>query len=711
MKETILITTVVAIQLLSNMLQAQNKISGKICDINGNALSFVNVYLQDSLEGTSTDSDGDFHFETASVGQQVLHASMVGFLEYTFSENVKDMQDLQITLQENSILLDGIQVKENRQKLSSTINHQNAINVVSNAGAQGDLLKALTFLPGSQLSGTDGRLVVRGGNSAESQTYIDDLHVLSPYGASVPNQPSRSRYSPFFFSRINLSSGGYSSEYSQSMSSILPLYTKDESKDTKFGINLMNVSLGAGGTKAWTKSSLSLNFDYGNMGMYNRLFQNDTKKWNQPIKFLSSQQQFRHSFNDNVIYKLFVTYDKTTFTKNEYPAFTDRYTMDYDENNVYTNTTLQINQLGYNFFAGTAYSYNKQKIDGANQANTMLDKKESELHMKVKMNKRLSELYRFEIGAEDFEKRFDQKYFFNEEYINTINHRIAAVYSSNDFRLVQGFDINLSLRYEYTASNKASRLLPRLALNYKLQDVVLCGIMGRYQQLPEYKYLVYNTRLANEVNSHYQLGAEYRKNNTWLRMELYYKDYKDLPMQNFTSSKGYGYSKGIDMYINSILFQHTLDCTMTYTFNDSKRNYLDYNASLQPDFATKHNLSLGLKYSNLDRLPCLFGLTTRLASGRAYTDPNLGGMLNRKTPLYFATDVSCTYLVNKKLIVYVSVSNIFDRKNVYGYDYNKLQNMNGRYDRNPITLANSQNIYIGIFWTLGENVAYDPSHF
>lgn len=132
------------------------------------------------------------------------------------------------------------------------------MDLVTTAGSEGDLYKSISLLPGTQVAGADGRLLVRGGSSRESQTYIDDMYVLSPYTATSDNVPSRGRYSPFHFDGISFSMGGYSPEYSQSLSSVLPLYTKDENPVSKIGASIMNVGPGGGGTKHGKKALLLL---------------------------------------------------------------------------------------------------------------------------------------------------------------------------------------------------------------------------------------------------------------------------------------------------------------------------------------------------------------------------------------------------------------------------------------------------------------------
>ena len=103
-------------------------------------------------------------------------------------------------------------------------------------------------LPGTQSVGEDGRLFVRGGEADETQTYVDGIRVAQPYGASAQNLPTRGRFSPLLFSGISFSTGGYSAEYGDALSSVLLLNTEDEPDQNKTNMAFMTVGLGIGNT-------------------------------------------------------------------------------------------------------------------------------------------------------------------------------------------------------------------------------------------------------------------------------------------------------------------------------------------------------------------------------------------------------------------------------------------------------------------------------
>ena len=95
---------------------------------------------------------------------------------------------VRLNLLMDSIVLDEVVVTERRTPAAAgRWSDMNPVELVTVGGANGDFYKALQTLPGTQLQGETGRLLVRGGSSEETQTYIDGLHVLVPYTSSGIN--------------------------------------------------------------------------------------------------------------------------------------------------------------------------------------------------------------------------------------------------------------------------------------------------------------------------------------------------------------------------------------------------------------------------------------------------------------------------------------------------------------------------------------------
>jgi hypothetical protein len=568
----------------------------------------------------------------------------------------------------------------------------------------GDLYKSIATLPGSQVNAESGKLLIRGGESRETQTYIDDMHVLNPYTTTAENEPVRGRYSPFMFEGMAFSSGGYDPEYSQGLSGILPLSTKDESPVSKYGVNVSSVGGGGGGTKAFTAGSASVNLDYQNLKPYYSVFPDRYDRIN-PYQQFSAGTQLRFEPAAKSLIKLYAGYDHTAFAQHTGGGYPFR----LNENNYYVNTTARHESVnGYHLFGGMAFSFRNQQVNGARQAGDHAGLKERELHLKARLNKRFSGFFKLQAGAESMIRFFDMRYeqpsspAAQSGGAGAINHSVNALFATGSFRFSDKLSLALSSRTEYTTINKAWNYTPRLAFNYGLNDLYLSAIAGRYTQLTENEYMLRSAGLPSESCLHYIIGGYHQKNNRVCRLEAYYKVYDKLTRieNGLLNASGNGYSKGIDAFFNDAGLTDNIEYRLSYSFNDSERLYRDYPVKDVPQFASRHNLSLSVKY-NVSPLKSIVGITNRYAGGRPYHNPAKEGFMNARTPHYNSLDISWTFLAARKLIVFASASNVLGRNNIYNYTSSGA----------PLTTASRSFFFIGVFITLGGNTAYDVSNF
>lgn len=579
------------------------------------------------------------------------------------------------------------------------------VELVTTGGANGDLYKALQTLPGTQIQGETGQLLVRGGSSHETQTYIDGMHVLNPYTSTGINSPSRSRYSTFMFSGVNLASGGASQEYGDALSAVLPLDTKDHSNINKVGVNASVVGVGGGGTRAFDKGSLSIDLNYQNLSLYDKIY-SGRKEFKKPYRLYSGATQFRYSPSDATILKIYAQYDRTDFSTYE---GTERRPFGLGEDNVYVNATLRHRTSeGWNWFAGAAYSFYEQKIGSAVAADDSWLERQQELHLKAKVFRRLSTAFRMDMGVESYIRRYENRYLLSEiDDRHRISPTITAGFLSATYYPVEQLKAELSFRTEYTSLNRKLNFSPRLAMNYHWGEVMLSGTIGRYTQQSENSYLVRRPQLDSEVCVQYNLGAQYEHEGRFYKAELYYKDYNRLALTEtnaetgttFLTSGGHGHSRGIDLFFHDRALLKNFEYQFAYTYNISKRKYHEYPELTTPQYATRHNAAVVLKYS-VPRLHSIIGLTNRFSSGRPYHNPALPGLMNDEVKPYNSLDLGLTFLASRKVIIHASATNILCRKNEFG-----------RVDNKAILASSDHFFYVGVFITLGKKAAYDTSNF
>lgn len=579
------------------------------------------------------------------------------------------------------------------------------IDLVTIGGANGNLYKALQTLPGTQVQGESGELLVRGGSNYETQTYIDGMHVLNPYTSTGINTPSRSRYSTFMFNGVNLSSGGASLEFGEALSAVLPLETKDYSRVNKLGMNASVVGVGGGGTYAFTKGSLSVDLNYQDLGLYDKIY-SGRRDFEDPYRLLAGAVQFRYAPTDASLLKIYTQYDRTDFSTYEGD---ERRLFGLGEDNMYLNATFRHEARGdWKWFAGAAYSYNKQGIAGVVSIGDHWLERQQELHLKTKLYKRLSPVLSLDAGLESYIRRYENRYHLAElDHSNRLSPVVSAGFFSATYYPVETLKTELSFRTEYNSLNRKVNFSPRLAVNYYWGEVMLSGVFGRYTQLPENTYLVRFPDLESEVCLQSNLGAQYEAEGRFYKAEVYYKDYSRLALaeadgttgNSLLNSDGYGYSKGIDLFFRDRASIKNLEYQLSYTYNISRRKSQEYTELTTPQYATRHNASVVVKYS-LPRLRTIIGLTDRFSSGRPYHNPALPGVMNDEVKPFNSLDLGLTFLLSKKVIVHASATNILCRKNVFG-------KVGGK----SVLASGDHSFYVGVYITLGKKVAYDVSNF
>ena len=664
---------------------SQTSVTGTITD-GREPLAGANVFIMGTIDGCMTDSLGRFSFKTSMTGEVTIRATFMGFEDYTLTTT--QPTELTIRMKERATAIDEVVVTASTYSFGKSDNFKtmNALDVVMSGNSCGDVVAALQSLPGTQKVGEDGKLYVRGGESDECQTFVNGMHVLVPYSTNVENTASRGRFSPFLFKGINFSLGGYGGEYGQALSSVLPMETTDVATGDKLGVSGSFVDWNIGGTKAYTKSSLSFNADYTSMGLYEALFP-DRCDWTRPYRKLSVEGQYKADFSSATVLKTYVGYDLTSVGQN-----IDERSLSLTEHNIYANATLKTNiGQGYSLFTGMANSTVINHMDDALTLGDHYQNTRNEVHLKTELRKVFSPVLKMSAGVEDY-IRHSTKHYEDEGY--RLNYQLMAAHTDAKLRLMPKLFLNLSARVENATYDGRWLLMPRATLSYvPNKHFQLSAMMGRYSQTANDDYIAMSGEtLQQSTADHAILSLQYSHNSTLLRIEPYYKKYHHLPLlrEGIYTAEGYGTSRGLDIFVENHSLVKGLTTTLSYSYNDSERLYLDYATPQTPHYASRHNLRLSLKYG-LGKI--IIGLAESYASKRHYP--------NGDTPYYNSIDANITWLVSPKVIVYTSLNNILGRTNIFGYEANG----------SPITATRDRFFYIGIFVSLKNNKAYDISNF
>lgn len=669
-------------------VHAQRQVWGTVGD-GRHPLAGANVFVRGRGEGSITDSLGRFSFLTQAPDSAQLMVSLLGYDSYLCTLG-NQSGPLTIELQERMASIGEVVVGATSFHFGQAngLRQLGPLDVVLDGGSCGDIVAALQSLPGTQRVGEDGRLYVRGGSSEECQTYINGMHVLHPYTTQAPDSPSRGRFSPFLFKGIHFSVGGYDAEYGQALSAVLPMETTDASPADKLGLSASLIDWAAGGTLATRAGSGSMNVSYTDLGPYQSLFP-DRRTWQSPYRRLSGEAQWKTSDAASGVWKTYLGFDRTTLALD-----TDGRLLDLGEHNLYLNSVASGTTRGaVSWFAGVAAGMVWQRIDGAQAAGDRFRQRMGELHLKLKVSRILTPDVKGTLGLETFFRHTGLRYRQSEPYRFRTDHQLPALFAMSQSRLFRGCVGEASLRVEYSTRSRRWQWMPRVLLLYApASHWRLTLSAGRYAQEAVDTVLARGAGAMGPATAvHTTAGRQGSFGQTTVRLEAYHKSYSHLPLLRggrYTAA-GHGMSRGFDLYVDDRSLLPALSTTLSYSYNDARRLYLDYLVAQRPQYASRHNLCLTLRYGIGI---CYFGLTGSFASGRRSE--------GRTTPSYRQLDASISCLPSRRITLYASLSNLLGRTHVYGY-------RQGR----PITPASDRFFYFGIFVSLKNHQAYEISNF
>ncbi|RTY68213.1 TonB-dependent receptor [Flavobacterium sp. LB2P53] len=703
-----------AFLLFSLTIFSQNTVSGKVVDEKGKPVSGANIFIEGTYDGTSSSEKGDFSFTTMTTENQTL---VVSFLIYETSKTIIDVANFKnktIKLRESVTSLDAVVITAGTLEAGdkARVSVLKPLDIVTTAGSAGNIIAALQTLPGTQTVGEDGRLFVRGGEANETQTFVDGIRVAQPYGATTNNLPTRGRFSPFLFSGISFSTGGYSAEYGEALSSVLLLNTQDDPDQNKTEIALMTVGLGIGNTQKWKKSSLSVNANYINLAPYQALIPQNVD-WNSPFQSVSGETVYRYNFNNGIL-KVYAAFDSSKFDINQENINSpEKIRVDLNNNNFYLNSSYK-GVFGNNWQITTGLSYgysnNKINLDSDKVAND-----ENAAHLKLKLKKSFSERVKISFGADYFITQFNED--FNENsgsvFTNGYNANIAAVYTEADVFFSKKWAAKVGLRASNNNLLNETAISPRISFAYKMaKNSQFSFAYGDFTQTPSAEYIKYsnNNQFESEKASHYILNFQYHKNGKTFRAETYYKDYSNLvkfdtQMAAYNSvynNTGSGYAKGLDLFWRDGKSIKNLEYWVSYSYIDTERDYKNFSFQVTPSFVADHSLSIVTKYW-INDWKSQIGFTNSYSSGRPYNNPNETKFMNGKTKSYNSLSFNWAYLLSQQKILYFSVSNVLGSQNVFGYEYANNPDNAGFYNRKSIIPTADRFFFVGFFWTISND--------
>lgn len=695
----------------SSILTAQTTIKGTVTDTKGEALPGVNIFIQDTYDGASTDVNGRFQFKTTEKGEQIVVVSMIGFHPTTKTINC-DGGDKQLSflLKEKIDQLNAVTITAGAMEASDVKKAvvMKPLDIVTTSGAMGDVIGALTKLPGTSTVGNDGRLFVRGGDASETNIYFDGLQVGNAYGSTASNVPTRSRFNPNLFKGSFFSTGGYSAEFGQALSSALVLNTADMPLRNQTDLSLMSIGGDFTQTLVGERNSITASAAFMDLAPYQSIINQNMDFERAPASW-QAEVLGRQKVGKSGLLKAFYHTEHAKVSVNQPQAGTDEI-LATSINNDYNFGNVNYKQAlgnGWSYYGGVSASFN---ADNININGTQFKLTNQLNHVKGVVVKDISDRLSVKNGLELYQANYSEE---NEtsQQERSINEKTVNHFIESDYYLSKNLVFRAGLRTTYNSILEKYWATPRASLAYKLnKDAQLSFAYGQFKQLAKPEIRIQKKDLDNSESSHFILNYLYSKKGRTFRTEAFYKSYDQLIRYDSAmgetlyglNNNGSGYAQGFDFFYRDNKSLRGTDFWITYSFTDSERHLNNFETKVTPGFAPQHNASVVMKRF-IQVLNSQLGFSYSWNSGYNYHNPNLTGEMQSKTIPYNNLSVSWSYLPMPNLIIHFECSNVLGYENEFGYQYATRPNAQGQYESLPIQQVADRFLFLGIFWTISKD--------
>lgn len=721
-------------------LKAQTTLAGVVKDAKGHPVGGASLTIKDSYDGATADSTGTFNFTTAEKGFKTLVLTAVGYKSVEQPINLDaPVAPLTFSLKEEldemkAVVITAGSFEASDRKRATVLT---SLDVVTTASANADVTGAIKTLPGAQQVGEQEGLFVRGGTAAETKTFIDGTLVNNFFYSSVPDVAQRGRFSPFIFKGTVFSAGGYSALYGQALSSALILESIDlpERSSGNVGISPIGGSAGLQKLTAGKKASWGANYGYTNVGLAFELLKTKPDFFRIP-QYHTGDANFRIKTSKSGMLKYYgyFSQNRVGIRNPSLDTLGLKEVFDLDNFNMYHNLSWREN-LGarWKISTGASYSKNKDNVDGELQngqnlkqtvqgfeyKNFGLKADGDYVNAKVVVDRRLSGLSAVRFGAEYnySNDKADYTLYNGSNHPNRVVEHLKSFFAESDVYLTNNVAAKLGTRVEQSSLLNKANVAPRVSLAYKLGRESQASLAyGIFYQTPERRYLPSPALLTYAQATHYI--AQYQKLTplTTLRAELFYKKYDHLlktslanNQQQALNNNGLGYAQGFELFWRDKKTVKNLDYWISYSYLDTKRDFLNYPFQLEPSFAARHTANLVVK-KFVAGLKTQFNANYQYATGRPYYNIRYDYAAGKtavydqgRTIPYNSLSFSVNYLPNvfaktakQSTVLVLSVTNVLGQNQVFGYNYS----YNGL-RKEAIVPATRSFVYIGAFISFG----------
>ena len=568
MKPILLITLCSLFFSLNNRAQSNapttGTIKGNVVDAKTQeALTGVNILIEGTQLGATTDGSGNFNISNIAYGKYSLKISFMGY-ETKQLDDIKiseistlDMgkiylSEAAITLREITVTPGSFSILSNSNLSRLTLSGED----IKNMSWAEDITRAVARLPGVSSTDFSSKFTIRGGENDEILMTLDGMELYDPFHQRDVSGGLFSIVDIETIQGIDLMTGGFSAEYGNRQSGVFNMKTKqiaDGERHTSIGLSLMNARFYTDGTFANNKGSYLFSARRGMLDLILKL-----AAPGESIPYYSDMMgKVEYKLNDKH------TLSFHTLRADDKTKRGDIYQTNYDSSHIrYANTYSWLTLKSYynpQLFSRTLLfaGFNAEDRNGSYEKDEygdvgtfLLKDKRSFNFLGVKQdwNWAISDRFVLKSGFEFRNLKANYDYFYSLKDIRTNNRdslinslisvdveakpisQQANLYVSGRFQLLPSLFMETGLRYDYFSHTNDKLWSPRVSLAYAFsKNTFLRGAWGYYYQSQYINNLDVNHNATKfnsaELSKHYVIGLEHLfTNGISMRVETYFKD-------------------------------------------------------------------------------------------------------------------------------------------------------------------------------------------
>jgi len=224
----------------------QAVVEGYVRDPDGQVLEFVNLAIEGTTTGTTTNEAGFFRLRVPAQRDLSIGITYLGFAPQRIALRLvsNETRTVAITLHPEAQRLPDVVVVD-RQILSTDITRIDPRLATLLPGPTANIEGLIKTLPGvSSASELSSQYSVRGGNFDENLVYVNGIEIYRPFLVRSGQQEGLSFLNSDLVSSIAFSAGGFDARYGDKMSSVLDIeYRQPDKFAGSFSMSLLEGSL------------------------------------------------------------------------------------------------------------------------------------------------------------------------------------------------------------------------------------------------------------------------------------------------------------------------------------------------------------------------------------------------------------------------------------------------------------------------------------